>query len=151
MKYLLYILLFIGMIFSTQITSKEVIQYTLQDTGIQVVDVGTTEEGAVIIYDLGSTMSQGNILTASTLCLVLLADEYPESEMVFAIARVGGYDVFVTYAETQNILAYRDGNASPNIFGKMLITEGVGGGSCCGTAAILLLSIPFLYYIKTNL
>jgi len=151
MKYLFYILLFMGMIFSTQITSKDVIQYTLQDTGIQVVEVGTTEEGAVIVYDLGSTMSQGNILTASTLCLVLLADEYPDSKMVFAIARVGGYDVFVNYAETQNILEYRDGKTQPEMFGKMLITEGVGGGSCCGTAAILLLSIPLLYYVKTNL
>lgn len=156
MKYLLYILLFIGLIFSTQITSKEIIQQTLADTGIQVIEVGTTEDGAVIVYDLGTTMSQGNILTASTVCLVLLADEYPESEMVFAIARVGEMDVFVTYAETKDVLAYRDEQLAPELFaekiyGKILITEGVGSESCCGTAAILLLSIPFLYFVKTNL
>lgn len=155
MKYLLYILLFMGMIFSTQITSKDIIQQTLADTGIQVLEVGTTEEGAVIVYDLGTTMSQGNILTASTLCLVMLADEYPESEMVFAIARVGGKDIFVSYAKTDDVLAYTNGEMAPEVFaekiyGKILITEN-GGASCCGTAAILLLSIPFLFYVKTNL
>ncbi len=156
MKYLLFILIIIGMISASEITSKDVIQQTLADTGIQVIEVGTTEDGAVIVYDLGATMSPGKILTDSTLCLVLLADEYPESEMVFAFANVGGRDIFVSYAKTEDVLAYRDGEMAPEVFaekiyGNVLITENIQNGSCCGTAAILLLSIPFLFYVKTNL
>lgn len=153
MKYLFLILLIgMGGMFAAEMTSKDVIQYSLQGTGIKVIEVGTTEEGAVIIYDLGSTMSQGKILTASTLCLILIADEYPESEMVFAIARVGEYDVFVSYAETKDALAFRDNQMTPEefaekIYGKVLVSENVNGG-CCGTLFILLCS---LFYIKTNL
>ncbi len=156
MKYLLFILILIGMISATEITSKDILQQTLSETGIEIIEVGITDDGAVIVYDLGSTMSPGKILTDSTLCLVLLADEYPESEMVFAFARLGGKDIFVTYAETKDVLAYRDGEITSEIFaekiyGNVLITEGIQEESCCGTAAILLLSIPLLLYVKTNL
>jgi len=82
------------------------------------------EDGAVIVYDLGATMSPGKILTDSTLCLVLLADEYPESEMVFAFARLGGKDIFVTYAETKDVLAYRDEKITSEIK-NFLVSEGI--------------------------
>ncbi|MEM3422477.1 MAG: hypothetical protein QXF35_02080 [Candidatus Bilamarchaeaceae archaeon] len=125
-------------------TSKDVIRETLKHYGLEVTDVGLTPEGAVIEYEQKPTTSPARILSDNTLAMVAIADEYPQTDMVFVITRIGGHPVLLTYAKTTDVLGYANGTLSgkdfaTRIYGKILVPQ--KSSDCCGSALILIGSL----------
>jgi hypothetical protein len=141
-------------ILNAEYTSKDVLSDTLKPYGIDVVDVGVTSKGAVLIYEQRPTSSPARVISDATLAMVALADEYPETDMCFVIVRAGGHPVLAVYAKTKDILDYKDGKMEPGVFAtklysKMLVPES-GGATCCGTGLILLVLAGLIYVRYTK-
>ena len=108
------------------ITDEQVINQTLLEADIEMQDFGYTGNDIFLRYVQTATDSPAEIHTKSMIVLVVLADQYPSSDSVYAYAIVGDSPLFVTYAKTNDVNDYVNGDITSNefsnvVYGVMLV------------------------------
>ncbi len=120
----------------------DLLRDTLAPYGIDVKDVGVTDEGAFLKYEQKPTSSPMAVHASNVIAMAALADEFPNESMVFVFTLAGGKPIMVSTAKTSDVLAYSSGEMTPEefsdkVYAKLLVEE--RSSACCIPAAILLL------------
>ncbi|MFH1285153.1 MAG: hypothetical protein ABIH99_01080 [Candidatus Micrarchaeota archaeon] len=96
--------------------TEDLIRETLAPAGVDVIGIGVTNEGAFVKYEQRATSSPANVHASQIMALSVLADEFPETDYVFAFMYVGEKPITVAYAETSDVLAFNSGSMSASEF-----------------------------------